>query len=264
MTVQARALALRAAIDTFFGIGPLDDNAAATHPDREFTKKAAVDAIAVAFDSWEREEMGGLLLADTIGDPVDGGEEEFFSASSDTDNDNDEYDSTTAIADYLGVSSGSEGAFADTASTAAAAPATTAAVVVEEPVFYEECVIHGMTVSEEGFCVLLRGVVCDRYVRVLVTPSDPMSDGLDRDQVETSEAVTLLQLFQGFPVNISLPHISSHTSNTSSPPSTTPLLLTTKQPSQASTWSLTWPGTLCNRNFPRLENSLKIPIQKLL
>ena len=44
---------------------------------------------------------------------------------------------------------------------------------------------------------MLRGVVCDRYVRVLVTPSDPMADGLDRDQVETSEAVTLLQLFQG-------------------------------------------------------------------
>ena len=54
-----------------------------------------------------------------------------------------------------------------------------------------------MSVSDEGFCVLLRGVACDRYVRVLVTPSDPMADGLDRDQVETSEAVTLLQLFQG-------------------------------------------------------------------
>ena len=65
------------------------------------------------------------------------------------------------------------------------------------PEWYEEAVVHGMSVSEEGFCVLLRGVVSDRYVRVLVTPSDPMSDGLDRDQVETSEAVTLLQLFQG-------------------------------------------------------------------
>ena len=70
---------MRAAIDTFFGIGQLDDTIA-THPDREISKAAAVDAIAVAFDSWEREEMGGLMLADNIGEPVNGGEEEFFAA----------------------------------------------------------------------------------------------------------------------------------------------------------------------------------------
>ena len=183
---------MRAAIDTFFGIE--NDAAAATYPDdRELSKKAAVDAIAVAFDRWEQEEMG----ADNIDDEVNGGGKELFSSSSNN-KDNDEYDSTTAISDFLGVTSdsGSEVNFVDTVSTTATSSAT-AVVDVEEPVFYEECVIHGMSVSDEGFCVLLRGVVCDRYVRVLVTPSDPMSDGLDRDQVETSEAVTLLQLFQG-------------------------------------------------------------------
>ena len=65
---------------------------------------------------------------------------------------------------------------------------------------YEEVVIHGMSLSDEGFCVLLKGVVCERVLRLLVTPSDPMSDGLDRDQVDTSEAVTLLQLLQGIDV----------------------------------------------------------------
>jgi threonine aldolase len=66
--------------------------------------------------------------------------------------------------------------------------------------FYEEAVIHGMSLSDKGFCVFLKGVVCDRVLRVLVTPSDPMADGLDVDQVETSEAVTLLQLLQGIDV----------------------------------------------------------------
>jgi len=180
------------------------DDAATSHPDRESTKKAAVDAIAVAFDSWEREEIGGFMLADTDGEPVNGREEEIFAASTDNYDDDHKFLPSTAMNDYLGATS-SEGAFVDTASIAAASttPATTTTAVatmeVEEPpiVYYEECVIHGMSVSEEGFCVLLRGVVCDRYVRVLVTPSDPMADGLDRDQVETSEAVTLLQLFQG-------------------------------------------------------------------
>ena len=65
---------------------------------------------------------------------------------------------------------------------------------------YEEVVIHGMSLSDDGFCVLLKGVVCERVLRLLVTPSDPMSDGLDRDQVDTSEAVTLLQLLQGIDV----------------------------------------------------------------
>ena len=87
---------------------------------------------------------------------------------------------------------------------------------------------------------MLRGVVCDRYVRVLVTPSDPMADGLDRDQVETSEAVTLLQLFQGLiwfgqfsvlcilsthPLNPPSQHTSQPTSQStlSTQPSTYPL-----------------------------------------
>jgi threonine aldolase len=73
--------------------------------------------------------------------------------------------------------------------------------VEEDPSeYYEEAVIHGMSLSDDGFCVLLKGVVCDRILRVLVTPSDPMADGLDIDQVETSEAVTLLQLLQGIDV----------------------------------------------------------------
>ena len=66
--------------------------------------------------------------------------------------------------------------------------------------YHEEAVIHGMSVSDDGFCVFLRGLICDRVFRLLVTPSDPMSDGLDRDRVETSEAVTLLQLLQGIDV----------------------------------------------------------------
>ena len=66
--------------------------------------------------------------------------------------------------------------------------------------YYEEAVVHGMSVSNEGFCVFLRGAVCDRVVKVHVTPSDPMADGLDSEQVETPEAVTLLQLLQGIDV----------------------------------------------------------------
>jgi hypothetical protein len=66
--------------------------------------------------------------------------------------------------------------------------------------FYEEVVVYGMSVSGDGFCVLLRGVVSDRVLRVLITPEDPMSDGLDTEQVETPEAVTLLQLLQGIDV----------------------------------------------------------------
>ena len=70
----------------------------------------------------------------------------------------------------------------------------------EDVQYYEETTIHGMSLSDDGFCVLLKGVVCERVLRVLVTPSDPMADGLDRDQVDTTEAVTLLQLLQGIDV----------------------------------------------------------------
>jgi hypothetical protein len=152
--VQARALALRAAIDAFFGLDGLVDEPG--QDDQQLTKDAAIDAIAVAFDSWEQEQEEKAAQA-----------------------------------------------LASQAQTQAAATNTQggdAAVEAAEPVYYEEATVHGMSVSDDGFCVLLRGTVCDRFVRVLVTPSDPMSDGLDRDQVETSEAVTLLQLFQGIDV----------------------------------------------------------------
>eukprot|EP01035_Chromulina_nebulosa_P021034 gene21034-27260_t len=72
-------------------------------------------------------------------------------------------------------------------------------------VYYEEAVIHGMSVSDLGFVVLLRGVISDRVISFYVTPADPMSDGLDRDQAETAEAITLLQLLQGIDVESYLP-----------------------------------------------------------
>lgn len=74
--------------------------------------------------------------------------------------------------------------------------------------FYEEAVIHGMSVSDFGFTVLLRGLISDRVLAIPVTQSDPMSDGLDRDQAETAEAVTLLQLLQGIDVESFLPRDS--------------------------------------------------------
>ena len=82
---------------------------------------------------------------------------------------------------------------------------------ISKPNFEEVC-IFGMTVSPEGFCVLLQGLICDRILKVLVTPQDPMSDGLDRNEVETSEAVTLLQLLQGIDVETYLAHdtLSTH------------------------------------------------------
>eukprot|EP01039_Chlorochromonas_danica_P006948 gene6948-7688_t len=49
------------------------------------------------------------------------------------------------------------------------------------------------------------GLISDRLVKVLVTPSDPMVYGLDRDQIESSEAVTLLQLMQGIDMETFLP-----------------------------------------------------------
>lgn len=76
---------------------------------------------------------------------------------------------------------------------------------VEEEVFYEEACVHGMSVSADGFCVFLQGRVSERIAKVLVAPSDPMVYGLDREQVESSEAVTLLQLLQGIDVESYLP-----------------------------------------------------------
>lgn len=74
--------------------------------------------------------------------------------------------------------------------------------------FYEEVVIHGMSVSDQGFTVLLRGLICDRILSVWVTPSDPMSHGLDKETAETAEAITLLQLLQGIDVESHLPRDS--------------------------------------------------------
>lgn len=65
---------------------------------------------------------------------------------------------------------------------------------------YEAVTVRGMSVSNDGFCVILQGSATSRCVRVLVTPEDPMSDGLDHDEVDSSEAVTLLQLLQGIDV----------------------------------------------------------------
>lgn len=62
-----------------------------------------------------------------------------------------------------------------------------------EEVYYEETVIHGMSLSDDGFCVLLKGAVCDRILRVLITPSDYMADGLDRDQVDTPEVLCMFR-----------------------------------------------------------------------
>ncbi|KAJ1440796.1 pyridoxal phosphate-dependent transferase [Ochromonadaceae sp. CCMP2298] len=70
----------------------------------------------------------------------------------------------------------------------------------EVVVSYEEVQVRAMSVSDDGFCVFLQGTVSDRCVKVLVMPEDPMSEGLDREEVETSEAVTLLQLLQGIDV----------------------------------------------------------------
>lgn len=81
----------------------------------------------------------------------------------------------------------------------------------EKEMFYEEAVIHGMSLSSEGFCAILRGLVCDRYIRINITPYDPMSEGLDQEQPDTPEAVTLLQLLQGIDVESHLgkDHLSS-------------------------------------------------------
>lgn len=73
------------------------------------------------------------------------------------------------------------------------------------PQQYEQVTVRGMSVSNDGFCVILQGTSSLRCMRVLVTPEDPMSDGLDHDEVESSEAVTLLQLLQGIDVETYLP-----------------------------------------------------------
>lgn len=53
-----------------------------------------------------------------------------------------------------------------------------------------------MTVSSEGFVAIMTSKESPRALKLVVTPDDPMSGGLDVEQAETSEARTLLQLMQ--------------------------------------------------------------------
>ncbi len=75
----------------------------------------------------------------------------------------------------------------------------------------ESCLVHtqvdivGMTVSEEGFISILSSPELGRSLKVLITPADPMSEGLDRHEPGTPEALTLLQLLQGIDVGSYLP-----------------------------------------------------------
>ncbi len=62
-----------------------------------------------------------------------------------------------------------------------------------------------MTVSEKGFITILSSPVLGRSLKVLITPADPMSEGLDRHEPGTPEAMTLLQLLQGIDVGSCLP-----------------------------------------------------------
>lgn len=55
---------------------------------------------------------------------------------------------------------------------------------------------QGMGVSNEGFVAILTSNESPRALKLLITPDDPMSGGLDVEQAETSEARTLLQLMQ--------------------------------------------------------------------
>lgn len=92
----------------------------------------------------------------------------------------------------------------ETVAAVAATNVTSQPQVVHAPTF-EETTVFGMSVSDDGFCVFLQGMVSDRIVKVAVTPADPMAYGLDKEQVESTEAVTLLQLLQGIDVESYLP-----------------------------------------------------------
>ncbi|CAM9460897.1 unnamed protein product [Ectocarpus sp. 12 AP-2014] len=71
---------------------------------------------------------------------------------------------------------------------------------------FEEVELQGMAVSTEGFVAIMTSRESTRALRLVVTPDDPMSGGLDVEQAETSEARTLLQLMQGIDVARHLPH----------------------------------------------------------
>lgn len=55
---------------------------------------------------------------------------------------------------------------------------------------------QGMAVSSEGFVAVMTSKESSRALKLVITPDDPMSGGLDVEQAETSEARTLLQLMQ--------------------------------------------------------------------
>eukprot|EP00903_Cladosiphon_okamuranus_P009504 g9056.t1 len=71
---------------------------------------------------------------------------------------------------------------------------------------FEEVELQGMAVSTEGFVAVMTSKESTRALKLVVTPDDPMSGGLDVEQAETSEARTLLQLMQGIDVARHLPH----------------------------------------------------------
>ena len=110
-------------------------------------------------------------------------------------------------------------AAAGTTTSAAAVPTAAAgggaAAAVEEQLV--DLVVHGVSTSEQGFVVILaqkddppQGANelrrQKKALKVVITPSDPMSAGLDVHQAETPEAVTLLQLLQDIDVGSCLKH----------------------------------------------------------
>lgn len=50
--------------------------------------------------------------------------------------------------------------------------------------------------SNEGFVAVMTSKESSRGLKLVITPDDPMSGGLDVQQAETPEARTLLQLMQ--------------------------------------------------------------------
>ncbi len=72
-------------------------------------------------------------------------------------------------------------------------------------IYTTQVAIVGMAVSEEGFVAILSSPSLGRSVKVLITPADPMCEGLDRHEPGTPEAMTLLQLLQGIDVGSYLP-----------------------------------------------------------
>ncbi|CAM9304156.1 unnamed protein product [Scytosiphon promiscuus] len=78
----------------------------------------------------------------------------------------------------------------------------------ERPPFseeFEEVELQGMAVSNEGFVAVMTSKESSRALKLVVTPDDPMSGGLDVEQAETSEARTLLQCMTGIDVARHLP-----------------------------------------------------------